>query len=81
MISSILKKVSLPSALSSSTHSLLGNSSLSVNASNQKMEKNEKSAELSISKTNFNTIKGLEIRDDNVDDEEEEEIDDDEEAL
>ena len=45
------------------------------------MEKNEKSAELSISKTNFNTIKGLEIRDDNVDDEEEEEIDDDEEAL
>merc|ERR1712020_292800 len=65
LIASILKKVSLPSALSSSAHSLLENSSLSVTTSNQKMEKIVNSAELSISKTNCNTNQGLAIGEEN----------------
>ena len=73
MISSILKKVSLPQTLSSASPALLANKSLSVTTSSQQLEKNAVSAELSISKTS--------ITQENDEDDEEEEIDDDEEAM
>ena len=73
MISSILKKVSLPHTLATASPTLLSNKSLKVTASNQQLEKNAISAELSITKTS--------IAPENDEDDEEEEIDDDEEAI